>query len=98
MTRTHGTSKAPGAVAQLLAGQENLVEKIGLIVAQLQAIESGAAGSSQQQATMLASLNAQRRTARPPAQRPPAFQRTQHCPRLSAPRARDAWRPSCALA
>ena len=60
MTRTHGTSKAPGAVAQLLAGQENLVEKIGLIVAQLQAIESGAAGSSQQQATMLASLNAQR--------------------------------------
>ena len=57
-----------------------------------------AAGHHAGQSQRTARRGAQRRTARPPALRPPAFQRTQHCPRLSAPRARDAWRPSCALA
>ena len=45
---------------RLLSGQENILKGQDTISARLQALESGAAGSSQQQATLQASLNAQR--------------------------------------
>ena len=45
---------------RLLSAQENILKGQDVMIARLQALESGAAGSSQQQATLQASLNAQR--------------------------------------